>query len=74
MVLGYKFNTEEEAKEAVKLCDQHYGYPKENCLSTHWCDYEYYNKDDFYYIQYGETLNVVLGEPIELDIDFDITL
>ena len=68
IVLGYKYTTENEAKEATKLCDQFYGYPKEGCLSKSWCEYEYYVTDDFYYIVYGDTLKNVLGEPSELNI------
>lgn len=71
MLLGYLFTTENDAKNATGLCDQYYGYPKEGCLSKNWCEYEYCEIGDFYYIVYGDTLKDVLGEPSELNIEIN---
>lgn len=65
---GWKYNTEQEALNAVSLCDTHYGYPKENCITQHWCWYNHAELDNFYYISYDETIEVVLGSPEEFDV------
>ena len=69
MISIYKFDNEDDAKLAVKACNDYYGYPKEGCLSLTWCDYNYSEVGNFYYIEYGDTLNVVLGQPIEFNIN-----
>lgn len=65
---GYKYNTETEAQAAVALCDTHYGYPKQDCITEHWCGYIFSELDNFYYIIHDSSLEVVLGEPEEFDI------
>lgn len=65
---GYKFNTEQEAQSAVSQCDANFGYPKEGCVTQHWCEYANSELDGFFYIAYDETLNAVLGEPVEFEI------
>jgi hypothetical protein len=68
MTLGYIYNTEDEAKNAVESCNLYYGIPKENCLSTTCCNYDYSLKNNYYFIEFGDTLREVLGEPTEIDI------
>jgi hypothetical protein len=67
-MLGYIYTTEIQAENAVYQCDNHYGYPKENCITNHWCNYKFSNLDNFYYIIYDESLEVILGEPIEITL------
>jgi hypothetical protein len=68
---GYKYNTEQEAQVAVSQCDSYYGYPKENCVTEHWCGYQYSGLDNFYYIIYDQSIEVVLGQPLEFDVTFN---
>lgn len=67
---GYKYNTETEAQAAVALCDTHYGYPKPDCVTEHWCGYQFSELDNFYYIIHDSSLDVVLGDPSTFDITF----
>ncbi len=63
----YKFDTEEEAKNAVLACNIYYGIPKENdSVTTNWCEYLPFIIDEeiqFYYINFDETLKPILGHP-----------
>lgn len=63
-MLGYKYTTEQQAIDAVVLCDNYYGYPKLNCITKHWCEYQ--KTINFWYILYDESLQVILGNPIEI--------
>jgi len=65
---GYKYNTESDAQAAVAQCDTHYGYPKQDCVTEHWCAYQHSELDGFYYITHDETIEVVLGEPETFDV------
>jgi hypothetical protein len=39
---GYQYITEEEAQNAVTLCNQHYGIPKSPTdITQNWCEYFY---------------------------------
>ncbi len=69
-MIGYKFNTEQEAINAFNLCNQYYGYPKPNCETENWAPYYVANYDNpkFYYIIYDPSLTAVLGEPIEFTV------
>jgi hypothetical protein len=67
-MLGYKFTTEEAAQAAVAQCDAHYGYPKQDCVTQHWCSYEFSNLDNFYYISHDESIEVVLGTSEEFTL------
>lgn len=67
-MLGYKYNTEEEVKNLLLLCDNYYGYPKENCITEHSFGYYYSELDNFYYVYYDESLEIILGIPIEIEI------
>ena len=67
-MLGYKYNTEQEAQNAVLLCDNYYGYPNPDRLTQHACGYYYSEQDNFYYTYYDESLEVVLGTPVEFEI------
>ena len=66
-MIGYKYNTESEAINARKLAADYKGLPiNRNDTTIYWVNYEYSELDNFYYIQYVEGLNVVLGEHIEI--------
>ena len=66
-MIGYTYDTEQEAINARKLAADFKGLPiNPNDTTIYWVNYEYSELDDFYYIQYVEGLDVVLGEPIEI--------
>ena len=66
-MLGYKYNTEIEAINAQKSCNAYYGIPKsEKDITKNWCTYDY--SDGFWYIIYDESLEPILGIPIEITI------
>jgi hypothetical protein len=65
---GYKYLTEQEAQAAMSQCDTYYGYPKTDCVTEHWCEYQFSELDNFYYIVYDQSIEVVLGQPEEFDV------
>jgi hypothetical protein len=69
-LIGYTYPTEQEAINAVSLCDTYYGIPVPGGETLHWCFYDVAIYDDpiFWYIEYDESLRVVLGEPIEFQV------
>jgi hypothetical protein len=72
-ILGYKYNSEQEVIDAQKLCDEHYGIPVHpDDVTQHWCGYEeaYLNEPIFWFIRYDQSLVVVLGEPIDFEVNF----
>ena len=67
-IKGYKYTTEVEAKAAVKACNEHY-LPKLKDSTLNWVGYQKeLNEPAFFYILHHESLNKVLGEPIEIEI------
>jgi hypothetical protein len=70
-IKGYKFTTESKAQKAQKACNDYYGIPKEGDDTTlNWVMYSKaeLNKPIFWYIDYDESLQVVLGEPTEFEV------
>lgn len=67
-MLGYKFTTEIEAKNARQEAANFKGLPKENGNTLYWIDYNYSILDDFYYIIYINQIEEVLGQPINFEI------
>jgi hypothetical protein len=70
-ILGYQYITEQEAQNAVNLCNTYYGIPKTpDDITQTWCDYLYaeLNTPPFWYIKFAESLLVVLGEPTTFDV------
>lgn len=65
---GYKYTTEQEAIAARAQAASHMGLPNPQGDTLYWVNYNYSELDSFYYIQWVEGLEVVLGEPIEFDI------
>jgi hypothetical protein len=67
MELGYTFNTEQEAQDAVNTLNIYYGIPvSPDAVTQTWCDY--YEKEDKWFINYDESMIPVLGQPIEINI------
>jgi hypothetical protein len=67
-MIGYKFTTEQEAQDACLTIDTQFGYPKENCITQHWVDYQFSELDGFYYILFDESIESILGTPEEFEI------
>jgi hypothetical protein len=70
-ILGYEYITEQQAQNAVNLCNTHYGIPQEQGdITQNWCSYTYagLNTSPFWYIIYDDTLSIVLGEPTTFDV------
>ena len=70
-VTGYKYTIEQEAIDARELVDTHYGIPvSPQDVTQNWCDYQTADLDNpvFYYINFDESLTVVLGQPIIFEV------
>ena len=70
-VLGYKYQTEQEAQQARKQCADYYGLPKaSDDVTQYWVDYQYaeLNEPPFWYIIYDESILTILGQPEILEI------
>lgn len=65
---GYKYTTEQEAIYARQLCATYKGLPNPQEDTLYWVNYSYSELDGFYYIQYVQDLELVLGQPIEFEI------
>jgi len=73
-IKGYQFLTEEQATEAVLLCNDYYKIPEQtNDTTRDWCSYRIaeLNTPIFFYIIYDESLLVVLGEPTEFEVIYE---
>lgn len=73
VILGYKYSTEQEAIDARELVDLHYGIPvSPNDVTQNWVDYQEasLNSPIFWYIKHDESLDIVLGDPIEFEVEF----
>jgi len=65
---GYKYTTEQEAIAARDNAATYMGLPNPTMDTLYWVNYNYSELDNFYYIQYVENLEQVLGEPIEFTV------
>jgi len=65
---GYKYTTEQEAINARQLCASYKGLPNPQGDTLYWVNYTYSQLDGFWYIQYIQDLELVLGSPIEFEI------
>lgn len=71
LLKGYKYTTENEAKAAQKSCNDYYGIPKnETDITKNWVNYEFaeLNSPQFWYIVYDESIEIVLGQPINFEV------
>lgn len=67
-MLGYKYNTLEEAKASLEIVNTYFGLPcGDDCLR--WTDIE--EGDGFWYMS-ADRLDEVLGEPVEIEIETEI--
>ena len=67
-MLGYKYNTEKEAIDAKMLGAIYKGLPNPKNDTLYWFNYNYSELDGFWYIEYSEGVEAVLGQPIEFKI------
>ena len=70
-MIGYKYNTEQEAIIARKQCADYYGLPKTEYDTTlYWVDYDVANLNEpiFWYIQEDESIFNILGETTEFEV------
>jgi hypothetical protein len=67
-MIGYKYTTEQEAIDARAQAASYMGLPNPTMDTLYWVNYNHSELDGFYYIQYVEGLETVLGEPIEFEI------
>lgn len=69
-ILGFQYLTEQEAQNAINLCNQHYGIPlSPDDVTTTITTYSFsYGNPDFFYIRWFDLLTPVLGEPTSFDI------
>ena len=64
---GYIYTTEQEAVDARKLAADYKGLPvNPNDITQYWVNYSFSEPDNFYYIQYVEDLENVLGDKSEI--------
>lgn len=67
-MIGYKYNTEEEAQAAVDLINTTLGIPVSPEATTRtWTNYQY-DALGFWYIQADDTIQSILGNPMEFYI------
>ena len=64
---GYKYTEEQAAKDAVALTQAEKNLPNDNL--EYWVNYDYSQRDGFYYILYADGVESVLGNPTEFTID-----
>ena len=70
-IKGYKFTTKSKAQAAVDACNAYYGIPKTpKDVTQNWVEYSKaeLNKPIFWYIVFDESLQVVLGNPIDFEV------
>ena len=71
-VTGYKFTTEQDAITAREACDTYYGIPvSPDDVTQNWVDYQFADLNDpqFWYIRYDQSLEVILGQPEEFEVE-----
>lgn len=67
-MIGYKYNTEQEAINAKMLGASYKNLPNPKGDTLYWFDYNYSKLEGFWYIEHLEGVEVVLGQPIEFEI------
>jgi hypothetical protein len=65
---GYTYTTEQEAIDARAQAAAYMGLPNPTMDTLYWVNYNHSELDGFYYIQYVEGLEDVLGTPIEFTV------
>jgi hypothetical protein len=70
-VIGYKYNTEQEAINARESVDSYYGIPvSPTDVTKNWVEYQTaeLNIPVFWYITFDDSLQVVLGNPETFEV------
>jgi hypothetical protein len=70
-IIGYKYNNLEDTMTAINNCNLYYGIPhNQSSITQNWVWYETTLLDNpvFYYINYLDSLQPVLGNPSEFFI------
>ena len=68
-MVGYKYNTEEEAIIVRQQLADYKGLPiHPDDITIYWVDFQYAELDFFYYFKYTDGMYDVLGLPIELNL------
>lgn len=70
-VNGYKYTIEQDAIDAREACDDYYGIPvAPDDITQNWVEYQTASLDTpiFWYITHDDSLDVVLGTPIDFDV------
>jgi hypothetical protein len=70
-MLGYKYDTEQEAIDAREACDAYYGIPvNDTDITRNWTEYltAIYNNPIFWYFMYDVSLVPILGQPTEFEV------
>jgi len=68
-MIGYIFQTEQEAITARQQAADYKGLPvKPGDTTIYWVNYNYSDLDGYYYIRYVDGLEEVLGEPSDITI------
>jgi hypothetical protein len=67
-IKGYKFNTKEEVDFVINQLNEHYGLPIPGG-SCYFNETSFEKLNDFYVLQWGEIMNELLGEPIEIEVN-----
>jgi hypothetical protein len=65
---GYKYTTEQDAIDARAQAATYAGLPNPTMDTLYWVGYNYSELDGFYYIEYVDGLEAILGTPIEFVI------
>ena len=71
-VIGYKYTNEQEAINARKQCADYYGLPVSlNDVTKYWVNYNEASLDTpiFWYIIFDESIEMILGEPTNSEVN-----
>jgi hypothetical protein len=69
---GYTYEEEIEAITAVNAVNTYYGFPiRPEDTTQSWVAYEYFEKDQLYFILYHESLLPILGEPKDFTLNLE---
>lgn len=71
-MLGYKYTTEQEAIDARAQAASYMGLPNPLGDTLYWVNYSYSELDDFYYIEYDNGIEEVLGTASEFTITLSL--
>jgi hypothetical protein len=69
---GYKYTNEQDAIDARKACADYYGLPvKPDDVTKYYVDYNEasLNSPVFWYIEYYQGTEPILGEPYEFEVN-----